>query len=118
MISRNRHNSGARRWLCGTLLLAFLCQQSVAISHDHNHDHDPRFKYAFAEHLHPESVDAGKACGPSTAPAHSPATGFIDTVFATHGLAGIAKSAVFSSPWTNVDEHNYPRAPPTNQLTI
>ncbi|GIS20413.1 MAG: hypothetical protein CM15mP120_23290 [Pseudomonadota bacterium] len=38
---------------------------------------------------------------------HSPATGFIDTVFATHGLAGIAKSAVFSSPWTNVDEHNY-----------
>ncbi|MAI15840.1 MAG: hypothetical protein CMP94_00455 [Gammaproteobacteria bacterium] len=117
MISRLQHSFGERRWLSSLLLLAFLCHQSINLSHDHQHFHHGS-QHSFAEHSHGTPADAEPPCGPCTASEHTPAAGFADIQFAMQGFTNSVESAGPRPAWVNVDEQYLPRAPPHNQQTI
>ena len=118
MILRLQHIFGERRWLSSLLLLAFLCHQSIALSHDHQHAHHHDSQHSFAEHLDGAPADTENPCGPCTASEHTPAIGFADIQFAIQGLTSNVESAAPRPAWINVGEQYFPRAPPHNQQAI
>jgi hypothetical protein len=116
LISRLQDNFGEHRRLGSFLLLAFLCHQSIALSHDHQHFHHGS-QYSFAEHLHSTPADTENSCGPCTASEHTSAIGFADIQFAIQGLTNRVESAAPRPAWVHADEQYLPRAPPHSQQT-
>jgi len=116
--SRLQHSFGEHRWLSSLLLLAFLCHQSIALSHDHQHFHHHDSLHSFVEHSHGTPADAENPCGPCTASEHTPAIGVADIQFAVHVFTNSVESAAPRPAWVNVGEQYLPRAPPHNQQAI
>ena len=117
MNSRLQHSFGEHRWLSSLLLLAFLCHQSIALSHDHQHFHHGS-QSSFAEHPHSTPGDSENSCGPCTASEHTPAIGFADIQFAVQGLSDIVEGAGPRPACVSLDDHYFPRAPPHHHQAI
>jgi hypothetical protein len=114
VISRLQHSFGERRWLSGLLLLAFLCHQSIALSHDHQHDS----LHSFAHVQDSTLTDTESSCTACAATDHAPASGSAGILAFAARLSTGVENITANPVLIEVNDPYFARAPPVNQQVI
>ena len=110
MISLFQHNLSGRKWLSSLLLLAFLCNQCVALAHDHE------YETALTDDGAVEATE--HSCTACSTTDHSPATDSTGTVSSFQKSSAEVANSTLSIILIDLDELYFARAPPISQQAL